>query len=321
MLAQNATSSALTRRLPAAAKIMRLAIVCASILLVLLFLYTALRRLRYPYELEELEGSMFIGVLRVFHGRPLYPRPSLDFIPYMYSPGYFYASAWMGRLCGMTISTLRLTSILSTFGCFAAIYALVFTEVRRHLPAIAAVGVYAGCYTLCQEWFDLGRLDSFFVFLVLVAMFCTRRLHPVIAAVAWTLAFLTKQSILPAALLMLCSLLSPGDSRRLRRTLTALATFVALVAAALAWLNRSTAGWFDFYAFKIPSANADIRLRALLVFLPVDLLRPLALLLILILAAAVLRPPSLRNAATRFYLASLSLVPLFGGFVPMRALP
>jgi len=296
---------------PACDRILRAAIAAASLFLVLLFLYTALRRLHYPYELEELEGSMFIGVLRVFHGQPLYPRPSLDFIPYMYSPGYYFASAWLGKLYGMTISTLRLTSILSTLGCFAAIYALVFTEVRRHLPSLAAVGIYAGCYTLCQEWFDLGRLDSFFVFLVLLAMLCTRRLHPVIAAIAWALAFQTKQSILPAALLMLLSLYVPGDARQLRRMLTGLTAFVVLVAGSLAWLNHTTAGWFSYYVFQVPRANADIKLRALLIFPSADLLRPLALLLIVILAAAVLTPPSLRSAATRFYIAALSLLPLF----------
>jgi len=291
--------------------LLRFAIAAVSIFVILLFLYTALRRLHYPYELEQLEGSMFIAALRVFHGQSVYPRPSLDFIPYMYSPGYYYAAAALGKIYGMTIATLRLTSILSTLGCFAAIYALVWTEVRRHLPALAAAGLYAGCYTLCQLWFDLGRLDSFFVLLVLLAMLCTRRLHPVIAAVAWALAFQTKQSILPAAFLMLLSLWEPGNAKRIRRALAGVITFAVLAFGSVAWLNHRTAGWYSFYVFRVPSANADIKLRALFVFWPDDMLRPLALALVLIAAAALLAPPSLRSRATRFYLAALSLIPLF----------
>jgi len=291
--------------------LLRALIAAASVFVILLFLYTALRRLHYPYELEELEGTMFIAVLRVFHGQSVYPRPSLDFIPYMYSPGYYYAAAALGKVYGMTISTLRLTSILSTLGCFAAIYALVWSEARRHLPALAAAGLYAGCYTLCQLWFDLGRLDSFFVLLVLLAMLCTRRLHPVIAAIAWALAFQTKQSILPAAFLMLLSQWEPGNAKQIRRTLTGIAAFAALAFGSVAWLNHRTAGWYSFYVFRVPGANADIKLRALFVFWPNDMLRPLALALILIAAAALFTPPSLRSRATRFYLAALSLIPLF----------
>jgi len=294
-----------------ASRLLRALIAFTSVFIILLFLYTALRRLRYPYELEELEGSMFIAVLRVFHGQSVYPRPSLDFIPYMYSPGYYYAAAALGKLYGMSISTLRLTSILSTLGCFAAIYALVWTEVRRHLPAVAAAGLYAGCYTVCQLWFDLGRLDSFFVLLVLLAMLCTRRLHPVIAAIAWALAFQTKQSILPAAFLMLLSLWEPGNAKQIRRALTGVITFATLAFGSVAWLNHRTSGWYSFYVFRVPGANADIKLRPLFVFWPSDMLRPLALALIVIVAAALLATPSLRSRATRFYLASLSLIPLF----------
>src|ERR1700678_2761250 len=72
--------------------------VVASVFVMLLFVVTALRRLRYPYELEQLEGYNFLSALRVFRGQTLYPRPSLEFVPYMYPPGYFYVCAALGRL-------------------------------------------------------------------------------------------------------------------------------------------------------------------------------------------------------------------------------
>ena len=286
--------------------LLRLLIALASIAVCALFLITALRRLRYPYELEELEGYMVLSVLRVLHGQSLYPPPSLSFIPYMYPPGYFYVAAALGKWLGVSFFTLRLTSILSTLGCFAAIYLFVWSEVRKHLPAVAAAGLYAGCYPLCSAWFDLGRLDSFFVMLLLVAMFCTRRLHPVIAAVAWTLTFQTKQSILPAAVVMLCF-----NFRSLKKTLAGLATLLAGAAGTVLWLNHQTQGWYSFYVFQVPRANSDLVLRQALEYWPYDIFRPLALALVMVTAAAFFTRPSFRSPATRFYLASLILFPLF----------
>jgi hypothetical protein len=292
-----------------------------SSFVMLLFVVTALERVRYPYELEELEGYVFLTALRAFHGQAIYPHPSLAFIPYMYPPLYYYVCAALGKVAGMSISTMRLVSILSTLGCFAAVATLVGTEgpgqrggMRRFLPAIAAAGLYAGCYTVCGEWFDLGRLDSFFVFLVLLAMLATRRAHPVFAAVLWTLAFQTKQSILPAAFIMLCHDW-PADwrrnGRRVRRILSGLSTLVVGAAGSVAWLNHVSDGWYQFIVFAVPRANADIKLRKVVVFWPEVMLRPLGLALIVIAAAAVFTRPSLRSRATRFYLAACSLVLLF----------
>jgi hypothetical protein len=96
-------------------------VISASIFVMVLFVVTALERMRYPYELEQLEGSMFLSALRVFHGQALYPRPSLAFIPYMYPPVYYYVCAAAGHVMGMSIATLRAVSSLSTLGCFVVI--------------------------------------------------------------------------------------------------------------------------------------------------------------------------------------------------------
>ncbi len=287
-------------------KWLRVLTVAISLFVILLFLVTALRRLRFPYELSQLEGYNFIEALRAFHGQTLYPRPSIEFIPYMYPPVYFYICAALGRLMGMSIQTMRVTSILSTLGGFAAIYGLVFSEVRKHMPAIAAAGLYAGCYTVCAEWFDVGRLDSLFILLVILSLYATRRLYPAIAAAMWILTFQTKQSILPVAVLMLCS-----NWRDVRRTVIGLATFVAGAAGSVLWLNHMTQGWYNFYVFAVPQANSDIKLRTLLVFWPSYMLRPLGLALMLIVAAIVLTRPSLRSTSTRFYLAACSIAPVY----------
>ena len=297
-------------RVARAERWLRVLVVAVAVFVILLFVVTALERMRYPYELEQLEGYNFLCALRVFHGQPLYPRPSLAFVPYMYPPVYFYVSAGLGRVMGMSLTTLRAVSTLSTLGCFGMIYVVVWRETRQYLPAIAAAGFYAGCYTLCDGWFDLGRLDSFFILTVLLAMYATRWWHPVWAALLWTLAFQTKQSILPAAVVMLCFEL--GFERwQWQRTLTGLATLTVGAGGSVLWLNHATQGWYSFYVFTVPGANADLLLRRLVMFWPIDMLRPFALPLLVMAAAVVLRRPSLGSRATRFYITAGSLVPLY----------
>lgn len=284
----------------------RLAIVAVSGLLVVLFLITALHRLHYRFELEELEGNVYMACLRAFRGQPVYVAPSMAWIPYMYPPLFYYASAALGHVMGMSIATVRALSILSTLGCFVLIYTLVWTELRRHLPAVAAVGIYAGCYTLSEQWFDMARLDSFFIMLVLLAMLVTRKGHPVLAALVWVLAFQTKQSILPAALVMLCCHLPNW-----RRVVAGVGTLLVGAMGSVLWLNHVTHGWYSFYVFRVPGANADIILRSLVLMWPLQLLRPLGLVVVMMAAAVLWVRPSLRSPAVRFYLASASIVPLF----------
>ena len=275
---------------------LRLLVFVVSSVLVLLFLITAFRRLRYPYELEELEGYVFLSALRVFRGQALYPPPSLDFIPYMHAPLYCWAVATLGKVTGMTIATARLLSIASTLGSFAMLYALVFRESRRSLAAMTAVGLYAGCYPLVNCWFDLGRLDSLFLLLILVALYVTRFGHPVLAGLFWILCFGTKQSILPVAFVMLCSCWND-----VRRTFAGLLTFTLGSVATVAWADHVSRGWYHFYVFSTPAANADVK----------DVLRPFGLAVGTVVAALVFTRPNLRGPIARFYLCACSLVPVF----------
>jgi hypothetical protein len=282
-----------------------------ALLPVALFLVASLGRLGYPFPLEQLEGSMLLAAERVAHGLPIYVRPNFHFIPYMYAPAYYYVSGWMVRLLGPRFLALRLISLLSTCGSMVVIYLLVLFDApgsrkRRHLAALAGAGLYAAAYPWTRDWFDLGRLDSFYVLLVLLALLCTRRLHPVFAAVAWTAAFLAKQTIFPIALVMLCV-----DWKRPRRLLLGVGSFLLMTAIVVRWMNHATHGWFWFYAFTVPGANADLLLRPAAFYLPAQLIAPFGIALLIAGMAWVWTRPALGHAATRFYLlAGISLIGL-----------
>ena len=267
-----------------------------------LFLTAAVARLSYGFPLEQLEGSMLLAAERVAHGLPIYVRPNFRFIPYMYAPAYYYVSGWMVRLLGPRFFALRLVSLLSTCASLAIIYLLVLFDTpgskqRRHLAALAAAGLYAAAYPWTRQWFDLGRLDSFYVLLLLLALLCTRRLHPIFAAVAWTLTFLAKQTIFPVAVVLLCT-----DWKRPRRLLLGLGSFLLLTAICTRLLDHATQGWFWFYAFTVPHANADLLLRPAVSFIPSELIAPFGVALLIAGMAWAWTRPALGNFAARFYL-------------------
>jgi hypothetical protein len=288
---------------------------------IVLFLIAALGRLRVPFPLEQLEGSMLLAAERVAHGLPIYVPPNFYFIPFMYAPAYYYITGWAVRLMGAIFLPLRLVSLVSVCASFAIIYVFVLLDgrgsrARRHFAALAGAGLYAAAYPWTRSWFDLGRVDSLYVFLLLVALVCTRltgrNLHPLVAAAAWTLTFLAKQTIFPVAIVMLCH-----DWKRPRRLATGVAGFVAMAAIASEWLNHATNGWFGFYAFDVPRANADLLLRPAVFFLPSQILAPFGIAVLLIGIAwaqsAHERPRgfSLRTPAMHFYLlATISVTGL-----------
>lgn len=267
-----------------------------------LFLASALGRLGSVYPLEQLEGSMLLAAERVAHGQPIYIRPNFTFIPYMYAPAYYYVSGWAVRLLGPRFLALRLVSLLSTCASMAVIYLFIFfdapgTHGRRHLAALAGAALYAAAYPWTREWFDLGRLDSFYILLLLLALLSTRYLHPVLAAAVWTLAFLAKQTIFPVALVMLCV-----DWKRPRRLLLGVGSLLLMTGVCSRLLDHATNGWFWFYAFTVPHANADLRLRPAVFFVPSQLIAPYGIALLIIAVAWIRTVPSLANLRTRFYL-------------------
>jgi hypothetical protein len=262
---------------------------------ILLFLYTASRRISYPFSFDQVEGGMVTSVWRIAHGLPLYTPPTTQFVPYLYAPLYFYAAAAVGKLIGIGYGCLRLVSILGTLASFCVIFALVYGESRSRLAGLAGAGLFAACYHPLQSWFDIGRVDSLFVFLLLLAIYCTRRAPVLVAVLVWLVAFQVKQTILPVAVLVLCT-----DWWRPRRMVLGLSTLIAGFAASILVANHLTHGWYSYYLFGTAKGLPWI-MRPAVLYIPADLLQPLGLAFLIILAALLLVPPSLRARSTQFY--------------------
>jgi hypothetical protein len=267
-----------------------------SIGFILLFIYTALRRLHYPFSFDQVEGSTITSVWRIAGGGPLYVRPTLDFVPFLYAPLYFYLAAALSKLIGVGYASLRLISILGTLGSLGVIYAIIYGETRSRLAALAGAGLFAACYSPLEGWFDVGRVDSLFVFLFLLAIYCTRRAPILVAVVVWLVAIQTKQTILPVAILVLCA-----DWQRPRRMVVGLVTLICGFTASVLVMNHLTGGWYGYYLFGSAKALPWL-LRTAVFYLPVDLLRTFDLAFLLVLASLLWVRPVLRSRSTQFYI-------------------
>jgi hypothetical protein len=267
-----------------------------SIGFILLFLYTALKRMNYPFAFDQVEGGTVTSVWRIAHGQPLYVAPTQAFVPYLYAPLYFYIAAALSKLVGAGYASLRLVSILGTLGSCAVIYALIHSETRSRLGAIAGAGLYAACYSALNGWFDYGRVDSLFIFLLLLAIYCTRRAPVLVAVLVWLIAFQVKQTTLPIAVLIFCA-----DWQRPRRMVIGLVAVLAGFAASVMGMNHLTGGWYSFYLFGTAKGLRWL-LRPAMLYLPSDLLQPLGLALLILLACLLCVPLRFRSRATQFYL-------------------
>src|SRR5262245_13820879 len=83
----------------------------------LLLLGTAIAgRVGYPYDLEWMEGGMLHHALRFQAGEGIYTEPSIEFIPYLYTPLYPALLATFGSVFGLTYTLGRVMSVLSLLG-------------------------------------------------------------------------------------------------------------------------------------------------------------------------------------------------------------
>jgi hypothetical protein len=133
----------------------------------------------------------------------------------------------------------------------ALIAALVRREAGRWLPGLLAAGTFAAAYRAGGAWYDVGRVDSLFVFL-LVAAVVAARFSTTLPAAAGTglllaLATLTKQSALLASLPLIAYLLA----RRPGLGVVTAAAFVLPLGFAAAALDAASAGWFHFAVVNV----------------------------------------------------------------------
>ena len=226
-------------------------------------------RIGYPYDLEWMEGGMLHHAQRIHAGLGIYGPPSIDFIPYLYTPLYPSLLALFSGVFGLTYLLGRMFSVIALLGIAVVSFASIGSRRWGHLhyePAVAgallALGLFASTYPFVEGWFDLVRADTVFLWLVTAAIAGLPRWsktgtglrgHGRVAAGAamLALAFFTKQTgIFYVALGGMIVMIA--NWRRLA-AYVGMAALIGLGGTAL--LNATTKGWFWFYIRKAHDAH------------------------------------------------------------------
>lgn len=225
------------------------------------YLWIALHRLTFPFDVEWMEGACVDHVVRILAGHGLYTRPTLEFIPFFYPPFYFYLSAALARVIGVGFLPLRLVSLLSSLVLFAFTYRLVRRETESRVAGWVAVGMFAATYRLGGAWLDLARVDSLFLVLTLAGVYAVRfgvsAYSWPLAGILLALAALTKQT----AAFMAAPLAVYAIGVDWRRGITFAVAFSVVLGGATLLLDWTSGGWYLQYVLYLPEriqALADI---------------------------------------------------------------
>jgi len=225
-----------------------------------LFVILAAQHIIWPFELEWMEGGMLDHVHRLLQGQALYAPPSLEFTAFSYAPLYFYCAAALSALFGASFALLRAISAAACLGSLLLITVWVKQESGSRQAGFLAAVLYLACYPVSGAWYDLARVDSLFLLLLLGGLYlqrCHGRTPAGAAAAALLLAFAAfcKQTALVITLPVLAWHLwsTPGRRRWLLPLL-----YLVLVGGGYALMQAASDGWCHYYLFYLPGQHPPV---------------------------------------------------------------
>lgn len=240
----------------ASLRVLQSGAVLTAVFFIILFFFTALPRLLYPYDLDFIEDSMLMETLQFAQGRPVYVPPNADFNPHVYMPLFFWLGAVLFKIGGPSLVLLRMISFGATLATTILIYWIAVRESGLCWVGITCAGLFLGGYHINGFWYEVARVDPLFVVLMLAGLALAnytgdsnRKL--ILSAVMFALATFTKQTGFIVAIgFSLYFLIKFG-----RRAWYFLIPFSALAVIPMLLINWSTNGWFFYHIFYIGSAD------------------------------------------------------------------
>jgi hypothetical protein len=219
-------------------------------------------RASYPLDLEWMEGGTLVHAQRIAAGQGIYVPPSVDFIPFLYTPLYPALLAALSFVFPLGYTLGRVVSILAFAAALGAIVVAAVGEAagrqRKALAALAGLGgagVVAASFAFTGNFYDLVRSDSLLLALeawaVLLAVRGQGRKSALGAGLLIALGFLSKQTATIVGVGLGVGLLVAS----LRRGLLYGAAAAASLAAGIGLLLATSRGWFWTYIFKLHQSH------------------------------------------------------------------
>lgn len=160
-------------------------------------------RVGFPLELEWMEGGVLHQATRFQAGEALYPEPSVEFVPFLYTPLYAIVVGVLGFVVPLGFVLGRVVSIASIVAIAWGIASAIEFEGKPPAHRWAGVGLFASGYVFAFRWLDLVRPDALFMALTVWGLVLLRRCGTPERSTRWTpvwaglliaLAFWTKQT-------------------------------------------------------------------------------------------------------------------------------
>lgn len=247
-----------------------------SLIPVLLYLFIVYHRVGLPFDLEWGEGAGINQIYRILSEDRLYSPPTVKFAPLVYTPFYYWLASVLGGIFKQVTLTARLLSVLASLGAAGIIAWLVIKETGNRFAGWLASAIYLACFAVSDGFYDLVRVDSLYVLLVLASFLILRSgSKPVAAAGAGlciAIGFFTKQSTLIVFLPLVAYLLG-----KFWKTAWPLLPSILLgVTVPFYWINARTEGWFTYYILDLPREHGYSIISAVDFWIG-DLLGPLGI--------------------------------------------
>jgi hypothetical protein len=246
-------------------KILRALTLALAAGFVALLVYVFARRFVYPYDLEWMEGGMIAHALRLVHHQPIYAPPSVDFIPYLYTPGYPWLLFVLGKLFPLGYKLARFVSIASFFAVAVLGYVYARREGGSRAAAFCAIAIMFAAFVPTGAFYDLARPDSLFMALVTAGLFVAwwqRKSYGggIAAALLLVAAFFVPQTAAPFMVALGVALLLAEP-----RTAIVYGLTLAVVGLPSLWLaNHASNGWFWTYTSVLHRKHDFFPARAFL---------------------------------------------------------
>ena len=116
--------------------------------------------LRFPFDIDLLEGVIMQQAHHAMRGQAIYPLPSPEYVPLAYNALFPLLAAPFLLLFGDTLATLRTVSLFGAIGSAAAIFALVRASSKSAWWGAVAVGLFCAAYPAMDAVLDSPHSDS-----------------------------------------------------------------------------------------------------------------------------------------------------------------
>jgi hypothetical protein len=220
-------------------------------------------RATFPLDLEWMEGGTLLHAQRIAQGKGIYVEPSLDFIPFLYTPLYPALLALLSFVLPLGYLLGRIVSIVAFTTALALVVVTSMGETqdrgRKVIAALAGIGgagAVAASFAFTGYFYDLVRADSLLLALEALAMWLALRgqgwKSAALAGLLIALGFFAKQTATILGIGLGLGLLVTNFRRGIVYGLTAAATLIA----GIGLLVKTSGGWFWTYIFKLHQSHA-----------------------------------------------------------------